>query len=125
EFDQAAAPLERVVALVRTAGHGIEPLGGATTEHPPQRWWARHRAAVAVSVSGALIAIAWALGAAGAPERAQTTAYALAIVAGGTLTWRRALVSLRARMLDMNVLMSIAVTGAAAIGEWQEGATVI
>jgi len=125
EFDQAAAPLARVVALVRAAGHGIEPLGGATTEHPPPSWWARHRAAVAVSVSGALIGIAWALGAADAPEAAQTAAYALAIVAGGTLTWRRALISLRVRLLDMNVLMSIAVLGAAAIGEWQEGATVI
>ncbi len=125
EFDEAAAPLERVVALVRASGHGIEPLGGATTEHPPQSWWARHRAAVAVSVSGSLIAAAWVLGAAGAPEGAQTAAYALAIIAGGTLTWRRALISLRARMLDMNVLMSIAVLGAAAIGQWQEGATVI
>ena len=125
EFDPSAAPLARVVALVRAAGHGIEPLGGATTEQPPQRWWARHRAAVAVSAAGALIALAWVLGAAGASEGAQTAAYALAIIAGGTLTWRRALISLRARMLDMNVLMSIAVLGAAAIGEWQEGATVI
>ena len=125
EFDEAAAPLARVVALVRAAGHGIEPLGGTTTGHTPQRWWARHRAAIAVSVSGALIAGAWVLRANGAPEGAQTVAYALAIIAGGTLTWRRALVSLRARMLDMNVLMSLAVLGAAAIGEWQEGATVI
>ena len=125
QYDEAAAPLARVVALVRTTGHGIEPVGGATTELPPQSWSARHRAAVAVSVSGALIALAWALGAAGAPSGAQTAAYALAILAGGTLTWRRALVSLKARMLDMNVLMSIAVVGAAAIGEWQEGASVI
>ena len=54
-----------------------------------------------------------------------TVLYALAILSGGTITWRRAFVSLKARMLDMNVLMTIAVVGAAAIGEWQEGATVI
>lgn len=43
---------------------------------------------------------------------------------GGLLVWRRALVSLKARILDMNVLMSVAVFGAAALGEWGEGATV-
>ncbi|MHB8739650.1 MAG: heavy metal translocating P-type ATPase, partial [Coriobacteriia bacterium] len=51
--------------------------------------------------------------------------HALAIIVGGSLVWRRAVVSLMARSLDMNVLMTLAVTGAAALGEWGEGATVI
>jgi len=52
-------------------------------------------------------------------------AYAAAVLTGGWLVFRRALVSVRARSLDMNVLMTIAVIGAAFIGEWAEGAMVV
>jgi Zn2+/Cd2+-exporting ATPase len=68
--------------------------------------------------------VASALQLANAPTLAADLAFALAIVFGGALVWRRALVALRARMIDMNVLMTIAVVGAAAIGDWGEGAAV-
>jgi len=55
-----------------------------------------------------------------------TVLYALAIIIGGYHPARAGLLSLRAGFsFDMNVLMIIAVFGAAAIGEWAEGATVI
>jgi len=60
----------------------------------------------------------------GASEAYATAAYAGAIGIGGLLVWPRALVSVRARTLDMNVLMSVAAFGAAALGEWGEGAAV-
>lgn len=50
---------------------------------------------------------------------------ALAIVIGGTNTFRGAMAAVRSRSLDMNVLMAIAVVGAAAVGEWTEGAAVV
>ncbi len=126
EYDAAVDPREAVATLVRGTGHGVEPLGEAAGgEAPPQTWWERHRTTAAMAASGQLIATGWALGVVGAPQIVSTVLYALAIVAGGLITWRRAYVSLKARMLDMNVLMTIAVIGAAAIGEWQEGATVI
>jgi Cd2+/Zn2+-exporting ATPase len=43
----------------------------------------------------------------------------------GTQTVRRAWASLSARRLDMHVLMMVAVVGAAALGEWAEGASVV
>ena len=49
---------------------------------------------------------------------------ALAIVAGLYLVLPKALYSLRRFRPDMNLLMTIAVCGAVAIGEWFEGATV-
>jgi Cd2+/Zn2+-exporting ATPase len=50
--------------------------------------------------------------------------YVGAIVAGGAFTARRAVASARALSLDINVLMLVAVTGAAMIGQWSEAATV-
>jgi Cd2+/Zn2+-exporting ATPase len=44
--------------------------------------------------------------------------------AGLILTLVRALSALRSRSIDMNVLMSVAIIAAAAIGEWQEAAVV-
>jgi Cd2+/Zn2+-exporting ATPase len=52
-------------------------------------------------------------------------AFTIAIVAGGTLVFPKALRSLKTFSLDMNVLMTVAVVGAVAIGEHAEGAAVV
>ncbi|MBL8125989.1 MAG: cation-translocating P-type ATPase [Chloroflexia bacterium] len=52
-------------------------------------------------------------------------AFGAAILLAGWPFARAALQSLRARRLDMNVLMTTSVIGAAALGEWGEGAAVI
>ena len=52
-------------------------------------------------------------------------AFTIAIVAGGTLVFPKALRSLKTFSLDMNVLMTVAVIGAVAIGEHAEGAAVV
>jgi len=52
-------------------------------------------------------------------------AFLIAILAGGSLVFPKALRSLRTLSLDMNVLMTVAVIGAVAIGEHAEGAAVV
>jgi Zn2+/Cd2+-exporting ATPase len=54
-----------------------------------------------------------------------TVLYALSIVIGGYRPAKSAFYAIKSRSLDMNVLMTAAVVGAAAIGEWLEGATVV
>lgn len=124
EYDRAVDPRRRVEATVRGAGHVAVPLGAEARQATPVSWWVAHKGEVAVAASGLLIVAAWAFAAIGAAT-VSSACYAAAIVVGGTITWRRAAVSLAARTLDMNVLMTIAVAGAAALGEWGEGATVI
>ena len=48
-----------------------------------------------------------------------------AIATGGLTTYRKGWIALRNRNLNMNALMSIAVTGAMAIGHWPEAAMVM
>lgn len=50
--------------------------------------------------------------------------YALAAIAGLWPLWPRAVASIRHLRLDMHVLVCLSVIGAAAIGEWSEGAAV-
>jgi Cd2+/Zn2+-exporting ATPase len=54
-----------------------------------------------------------------------TTLFAVSIAAGLLAIWRRTMSALRARTLDINVLMVIAVAGAVALGEYSEAASVI
>lgn len=54
----------------------------------------------------------------------QIAAFAIAVISGGWFIFPKAVRALKQRSLDMNVLMTVAVIGAAAIGEWSEGAAV-
>ena len=133
EYDPASDPLGRALAVVRRTGHEVEPLAGAALRAPSTgtrerpRWWTSHAHDVSTVVAGVLVVAAWLLGRAdpGWTESGSVAAYALAIASGGWLIFRRALASARARILDMNVLMTVAVFGAAGIGEWAEGAAVV
>jgi len=122
-----SSPLEQVMRVVTGSGHGLQSLEVSSDDGPrsPSRsWFQRNLATIATVGSGVFSALGLLLGWIGAGGTAVVISYALAIVMGGLLVWRRALVSLRARMLDMNVLMTVAVAGAAALGEWGEAATV-
>jgi len=48
-----------------------------------------------------------------------------AVLTGGLETYKKGWIALRNRTLNMNALMSVAVTGAMAIGQWPEGAMVM
>jgi Cd2+/Zn2+-exporting ATPase len=73
---------------------------------------------------GGLLAVAAVLGVFGLPYAALPF-YLAAVAAGITYPLRRALTAARARTLDINVLMVIAVAGALALGDWPEAASVV
>jgi Cd2+/Zn2+-exporting ATPase len=86
---------------------------------------ARRRTVLLVA-SGAAAAVGFAIEFAG-PDAAllPRAAFALAIAAGVPLTARKAWLAVRARVLDINVLMLVAAAGAIALGEWSEAAAVV
>jgi Cd2+/Zn2+-exporting ATPase len=51
--------------------------------------------------------------------------FAIGIAAGASLTARKAWTAVRMRMLDINVLMLVAATGAVALGQWAEAGSVV
>ena len=116
--DHAPAIGTSVAAAIR--GLGMTPTDVAT---PPP---ARRSGGVAVLVVAATLALASeALHWVGAPDAASAALAVLAIGLAGLGTYRKGWVALRHGELNINALMSIAVTGAVAIGAWAEAAMVM
>lgn len=111
-------PEESIITAVRKAGYRASPRNAA--DHDWRGTWPRLFTTV---LSGILLIAAWTMGRL-LPADALTVLYLAAILVGGLWTFRRALASARVRLLDMNVLMTIAVIGAGFIGEWSEGALI-
>ncbi|WP_173916875.1 cation-translocating P-type ATPase [Halobacillus sp. Marseille-Q1614] len=77
------------------------------------------------TISGVLLAIGFLLSFTNLSPAVATAFYASVIVIGGTKPAKSAIYAIKSRSLDMNVLMASAAIGAALIGEWFEGATVV
>jgi Zn2+/Cd2+-exporting ATPase len=119
EHDPGLA-LEELEGAVRAAGYGV-----AKTEEAKRTTFWRTPRALLTATAALLFLAGLALSVAGAPEIARVGAYLAAIVVGGLPIFRAAVAGLRARHLDMNVLMSAATVGAVGIGEWAEAASVV
>ena len=81
---------------------------------------------IKVYISALLLFVAWFLGYLyGEGHIAPMIGYAASILIGGYTLFRKGLKNLSRFQFDMSTLMTIAIIGAALIGEWSEGATVV
>jgi Cd2+/Zn2+-exporting ATPase len=122
EYDPAEAdPAALVARVAERAGMRAEPVGLATIQEDRSgvstRWALTAASGLALGVGRI---IAWS----GGPPWAVALADASAIGAGGAELVPQAIRSLRGRRLDIHVLMTLAVVGALALGQWDEAATV-
>ncbi|MBP2639617.1 MAG: copper/silver-translocating P-type ATPase,heavy metal-translocating P-type ATPase [Firmicutes bacterium] len=92
-----------------------------TKTGPPKKTnWELRRAVL----SGLSLAVAYGLEKFGGSGMPFLPVYAMAIVLGGWSNFRKAVLALPRLNFNMSVLMSVAVIGALAIGQYEEGATV-
>lgn len=83
------------------------------------------RRVVISSISGILLLVGWLADIFLTMPVIPTVFYLAAILTGGYGIARRAVSSLKRLSFDINVLMTVAVAGAALIGQWREGAVVV
>ncbi len=119
-----ALPGSEILRLVQQAGF-TAVKEEKTRRQPAARtsWWKNART-LATFFSGMLLAVAtgmeWTATAAGYTNYL----FGLAAIVGGFHAARSGLYGLKSLSFDMNFLMTAAIIGAAAIGEWNEGAMV-
>jgi Cd2+/Zn2+-exporting ATPase len=114
-------PAQDIVTAAHDIGYTIKVTGTETKEP----FWARHRPVVVTAVSGFFTIAGFASGLLSAPAYVTIALYFIAIAIGGFHIAKSAIYSLKTLTADMNLLMSIAVIGAMAIGQWEEAATVV
>lgn len=118
------APLADILQAVKQAGYQAERLtAGPRRPEAKGAWWSNRRTQATV-VSGLILGLATVLEWLNYGETVLIPLYIAAAVIGGYSAAKSGLYGLRSFTFDMNFLMTVAVIGAAAIGEWSEGATV-
>ncbi len=122
KIDRDGISDERVAACVRKAGFHAEKAGAPAVA---ERGWRNHADALFAGGATSLVLSAAAAERIGAGVSVVHGILALAIALGGWKVFLKGFRAARAGSLDMNVLMSVAVAGAIAIGKWYEGAAVI
>lgn len=127
EFENGAdrsAAAESIVGAARRAGHELKPLeAGRASE--PTRSWRDLLPTISLVASGVFVALGLIFEWVNAPRTLAVVAFSLAVLAGGVITWPRAWSSISRRSVDMNILMTIAVLGAVALGNLEEAAMVV
>ena len=119
----ADGALDRITAAIKSLGMTPEPLAENAPRPPapaakPVNWWAIGGAGLMAALSEFSHFAGWSV--------YVTAALAVAaIVACGLDTYRKGWIAVRNGNLNINALMSIAVTGAVLIGQWPEAAMVM
>ncbi len=91
----------------------------------PEPFW-KQRENIKVYISALILLASWILGQQfGEEHLIPTVGYATSILIGGYSLFLKGFKNLARLKFDMNTLMTIAIIGAAIIGEWGEGATVV
>ena len=136
-FDDTQTSEEALITAVSRTGMKAEKWREAADPALPISWWDSNGRMAMTVASGSLIALGFGLHASasglgtafsgesesGVPLAAKA-AYLAAMITGAWFVAPKALYALRRLRPDMNLLMVIAMAGAALIGEWMEGATV-
>jgi Zn2+/Cd2+-exporting ATPase len=129
---EAVTPDAVLEAVARTGMRAEVWREDAKARAEERSFWLRRGRTLVTLASGlfTVAGFAWDSAIAGAGEQAHQTSpgakllYGLGILSGVWLVLPKAWLALRRLRPDMNLLMTVAVAGAVAIGEWSEASTV-
>lgn len=119
------AKVDEIIRVTEEAGYAAELEGKAAGPKRKDKPFYKDTKTILTGVSGFFLAAGFLVSLLQMPDQAVIGLFLGAMITGGLFVARSALYSLKSLSLDMNVLMSVAAIGAAAIGEWGEGATVV
>jgi Cd2+/Zn2+-exporting ATPase len=120
QFDTSATHPDTILATIR--GLGMTP---ELTERTARAVvWRRDPLFLSTVISGICLGAALILDWVGNTSVLSHALHAMALCAGGWMAARKAVRAVLVPRLDMNVLMTVAVLGAVAIGQWDEAASV-
>ena len=119
----AAQEIEPILAAVRSLGFTPEIATGESVQEEPapepaKPWWPLALAGAAAMASEA---VPWA----GLPTWLAAVLALVAVALSGISTYKKGWIAIRNGNLNINALMSIAVTGALLLGQWPEAAMVM
>ncbi len=125
-IDADSAALAPALAAIRGAGFDPQPLqGSATPDTAAGNRRELQRLMLALLCAAGAEALSWFGGDALAWRIAGSALAALAIALAGFGVYRKGIAALRDQRLNINALMTVAVTGAFLIGQWAEAAMVM
>jgi Zn2+/Cd2+-exporting ATPase len=119
--EHAPQALDAILGDIRSLGFTPEEASAPITA-PARTGWRAYANIIAASVLAVASEAAHWLA---APEVLSAALALAAVLACGTTTYRKGWIALRHGALNINALMSIAVTGALIIGQWPEAAMVM
>ncbi|HEY3078936.1 MAG TPA: cation-translocating P-type ATPase [Chloroflexota bacterium] len=133
EYEAERTERSDIVGRIRELGYdaSVEPaapgaIAGRDRAERARAFLRRNPRVIATALCGLFLAAAFGLDLAGAGQPFVATAALGAVAVGGYHVARAGWQALRlSRTLDMNALMSLAVIGAAALGDWLEAGTVV
>ncbi|OJX79935.1 heavy metal translocating P-type ATPase [Magnetospirillum sp. 64-120] len=113
---------DAIIRAVARTGMTAAPWSQANAGHDQDK--RRKLQAALAAASGLATGLGWATDALGAGLWPSRAAFAAAILIGLWVVLPKALLAVRRVRPDMNLLMTVAVIGAVALGDWLEAATV-
>jgi len=126
EHHDEVLPIPEIIKAIEASGYTAE-LEGVKRTGPEagKSFWLSDKRSLAVIASGIPFALGGLLHFAFGLTAISIVLYVVTILIAGYRPAKSSISSLRSFVFDMNVLMTVAVIGAAMLGEWVEGAAVM
>lgn len=119
EYDSATVSRKAIVQRLAALGYSVRG------PHHKPGWPAEYRELIVSTVAGGLLLAGWLLGLQEGNSTESIGLLGASMLIGGYYALRDAWQSIRERQLDIDVLMVVAAAGAAALGQWAEGALLL